>query len=35
MLLFRHKIHKGGFQAVFWAILGLQVVGFVVWMVVF
>jgi len=35
IVLFRHKIRKAGFQAVFWAIVGLQATGFVIWKLMF
>jgi len=33
MILFRHKIRKGSFQRVFWAIVALQIAGICVWLV--
>ena len=31
MVLFRHKISKGGFQQVFWTIIVLEIVAICVW----
>jgi uncharacterized membrane protein YsdA (DUF1294 family) len=32
MFLFRHKIRKGSFQRVFWAIAVLEIAGVIAWL---